>query len=248
MIEICVEDPDTIDTAVIGRALKRAGLGVTVCGAFGPNRDISSDDPAVRDNAIDYSRRCVDIAAELGSEVVVGPMYAAVGNTRLLGPWEHQAAVELAVDSVSQVADHAAERGVRLAVEPSNRFETDLINTVDQGLELLSDIGRENVGFLLDTFHMNIEEKNIPDAIRRAGKLLEFHSCSNDRGTPGEDHLPWSEIAAALRGVEYEGPIVIEAFTPRIPGDREGRVVVASFGTEPGCLGARRAAASEAGF
>ena len=102
-------------------------------------------------------------------------------------------------------------------MEPLNRFETDLINTVDQGLELLSDIGRENVGFLLDTFHMNIEEKNIPDAIRRAGKhIFEFHSCSNDRGTPGEDHLPWSEIAAALRGVEYEGPIVIEAFTPQI--------------------------------
>ncbi len=217
LIEICVEDPDTIDTAVIGRALKRAGLGVTVCGAFGPNRDMSSDDPAVRDNAIDYSRRCVDIAAELGSEVVVGPMYAAVGNTRLLGPSERRRQWDLAVDSVSQVADHAAERGVRLAVEPLNRFETDLINTVDQGLELLSDIGRENVGFLLDTFHMNIEEKNIPDAIRRAGKhIFEFHSCSNDRGTPGEDHLPWSEIAAALRGVEYEGPIVIEAFTPQI--------------------------------
>jgi D-psicose/D-tagatose/L-ribulose 3-epimerase len=90
LIEICVEDPDTIDTAVIGHALKRAGLGVTVCGAFGPNRDMSSDDPAVRDNAIGYSRRCVDIAAELGSEVVVGPMYAAVGNTRLLAPSERR--------------------------------------------------------------------------------------------------------------------------------------------------------------
>ena len=95
LIEICVEDPDTIDTAVIGRALKRAGLGVTVCGAFGPNRDMSSDDPAVRDNAIGYSRRCVDIAAELGSEVVVGPMYAAVGNTRLLATVGAPAAVGL---------------------------------------------------------------------------------------------------------------------------------------------------------
>src|ERR1700680_2637407 len=71
------------------------------------------------------------------------------------------------------------------------------------------------VGFLLDTFHMNIEEKNIPDAIRRAGKhIFEFHADSNDRGTPGEDHLTWSEIAAALREVAYEGPVVIEAFTP----------------------------------
>jgi D-psicose/D-tagatose/L-ribulose 3-epimerase len=206
LIEICVEDPDTIDTAVIGRALKGAGLGVTVCGAFGPNRDMSSADSAVRDNAIGYSCRCVDIAAELGSEVVVGPMCAAVGNTRLLAPSERRRQWDLAVDSVSQVADHAAKRGVRLALEPLNRFETDLINTVNQGLELLADIGRENVGFLLDTFHMNIEEKNIPDAIRRAGKhIFEFHSCSNDRGTPGEDHLPWFEIARLCAGLSTRG-------------------------------------------
>jgi D-psicose/D-tagatose/L-ribulose 3-epimerase len=217
LIEICVEDPDTIDTALIGRALKRAQLGVTVCGAFGPNRDMSSEDPAIRDNAIGYTRRCVDIAAELGSEVLVGPMYAAVGNTRLLAPPARRQQWELAVNSVTKVADHAAERGIKLALEPLNRFETDLINTVDQALELVSDIGRDNVGFLLDTFHMNIEEKNIPDAIRRAGRhIFEFHACSNDRGTPGEDHLPWSEIVAALREVAYEGPVVIEAFTPQI--------------------------------
>jgi D-psicose/D-tagatose/L-ribulose 3-epimerase len=217
LIEICVEDPAVIDTAAIRRRLAGTGRGVTVCGAFGPNRDMSSADPSVRENAIGYTHQCVDIAAELGSSVVVGPMYAAVGNTKLLGPSERRRQWDLAAEGVSQVADHAAARGVRLALEPLNRFETDLINTVDQGLKLLSDIGRENVGFLLDTFHMNIEEKNIPDALRRAGKhIFEFHSCSNDRGIPGEDHLPWAGIAAALREVEYAGPIVIEAFTPQI--------------------------------
>jgi D-psicose/D-tagatose/L-ribulose 3-epimerase len=217
LIEICVEDPDTIDTALIGRALKQAQLGVTICGAFGANRDMSSDDPAIRDNAIGYSRRCVDIAAELGSDVVVGPMYAGVGNTRLLDAPARRQQWDFAVNSLTRVADYAAERGVRLALEPLNRFETDLINTVDQALEFASDIGRNNVGFLLDTFHMNIEEKNIPDAIRRAGKrIFEFHASSNDRGTPGEDHLPWHEIAKALREVAYKGPVVIEAFTPKI--------------------------------
>jgi D-psicose/D-tagatose/L-ribulose 3-epimerase len=84
-------------------------------------------------------------------------------------------------------------------------------------LRFVRDIGRENVGLLLDTFHMNIEEKNIPAAIGAAGpRLFEFHACSNDRGTPGEDHLPWTEIAAALSAINYEGPIVIEAFTPKI--------------------------------
>ncbi len=98
-----------------------------------------------------------------------------------------------------------------------NRFETDLVNTVDQGLALLADIGARNAGLLLDTFHMNIEEKDVPSAIRRAaGQIVEFHACSNDRGTPGEDHLPWDAIADALHDAGYEGPVVIEAFTPEI--------------------------------
>ena len=83
---------------------------------------------------------------------------------------------------------------IKLAIEPLNRFETDLVNTVGQGLRLIDDIGADNVGLLLDTFHMNIEEKDIPAAIARAaGRIVEFHACSNDRGTPGEDHLPVAE-------------------------------------------------------
>ena len=82
---------------------------------------------------------------------------------------------------------------------------------------MVDDVGAENVGLLLDTFHMNIEEKDIPTAIgRAAGRIVEFHACSNDRGTPGEDHLPWTAIAEALRGARYEGPITIEAFTPEV--------------------------------
>ena len=74
-----------------------------------------------------------------------------------------------------------------------------------------------DAGLLLDTFHMNIEEKDIPAAIgRAAGHIVEFHACANDRGTPGEDHLPWPKIAEALKRARYEGPVVIEAFTPEI--------------------------------
>ncbi len=88
---------------------------------------------------------------------------------------------------------------------------------MDQGLLLIGEIGADNVGLLLDTFHMNIEEKDIPAAIRRAaGHIVEFHACSNDRGTPGQDHLPWRAIAGALRAAKYDGPLVIEAFTPEI--------------------------------
>ncbi len=217
LIEICIEDPDTIDTGLIRRRLETLRLGVTVCGAFGPGRDMSADSVAIREEAMRYTRRCIDIAAELGSAVVIGPMYAGVGNARMLEPAARRRQWEFAVEGLARVADFAAGRGVTLGLEPLNRFETDLVNTVDQGLRLVADIGRDNVGLLLDTFHMNIEEKSIPDAIRRAGeRIVAFHACSSDRGTPGEDHLPWAEIAAALRDAAYAGPVVIEAFTPKV--------------------------------
>jgi D-psicose/D-tagatose/L-ribulose 3-epimerase len=144
-------------------------------------------------------------------------MYAGVGAAQLLDPPARAQQWRRAVASVSEAADSASKRGVKLAVEPLNRFETDLVNTVDQGLQLIADVGAPNVGLLLDTFHMNIEEKDIPAAIRRAsGHIVEFHACANDRGAPGDDHLPWPQIAGALKEARYDGPIVIEAFTPEI--------------------------------
>jgi D-psicose/D-tagatose/L-ribulose 3-epimerase len=217
IIEICVEDPETIDLPAILERAVRAGVSVTMCGAFGPSRDLSSEDEAIREAGLAYLDRCIDFAKALGSPFVSGPMYAAVGNTRLLDRSARREQWGRAVASLKAAAAYAAERRIKLAVEPLNRFETDLVNTVDQGLQLLEDVSADNVGLLLDTFHMNIEEKDIPAAIRRAaGRIVEFHASSNDRGTPGEDHLPWRDIATALRDVRFEGPIVIEAFTPEI--------------------------------
>jgi len=217
LIEICVEDANTIDVAAIRARAAQAGVGVTICGAFGPSRDMSSEEGQVRKAALDYLKRCIDFAAELGSPFISGPMYAAVGSTRLLDEAARREQWSRAVAGLKSAAAYADSKRVRLAVEPLNRFETDLINTVDQGLRLIREIGADNVGLLLDTFHMNIEEKDIPAAIRRAGgHIVEFHASSNDRGTPGDDHLPWRAIAGALREAGYQGPVVIEAFTPEI--------------------------------
>jgi D-psicose/D-tagatose/L-ribulose 3-epimerase len=217
IIEICVEDPATIEVERIKPRLAAAGLEATVCGAFGPNRDLSSEEPQIQSSALAYLSRCIEIAVALGSNVVLGPMYSCVGNTRLLEPPARARQWRRAVENLRAVADLAARHGVRLALEPLNRFETDLVNTVEQGLRMVEDIDRPNVGLLLDTFHMNIEERDIPAALRRAGKhIFELHACANDRGTPGRDHLPWPDIARALRDVDYRGPVVIEAFTPAL--------------------------------
>jgi len=217
ILEICIEIPELIDVAAIAARLEQTGLKATVCGAFGPDRDLSADDGATRENGVAYLRRCVEIAWALGAKSVVGPMYSATGKTRMLDAAARQDQWRLAVENIRRVADFAADRGVKLGIEPLNRFETDLVNTVEQGLRMVADIARPNVGLLLDTFHMNIEEKDIPDALRRAaGAIVEFHACANDRGTPGEDHLPWPAIVSALREAGFEGPVVIEAFTPEI--------------------------------
>ena len=124
---------------------------------------------------------------------------------------------DLAVRNLKFIAEYAEGKGIKLAIEPLNRFETDLINTVDQGLELVTRVGHKNVGLLLDSFHMNIEEKDTARAIEIAGeKVFHFHSCSNDRGTPGEGQIDWQKIAMALKKIRYKGPIVIESFTPEI--------------------------------
>ena len=217
LLEIAVEDPTLINAERLRDAGAQAGVGFTVCGAFGPDRDLSHDDPAIRRNGIEYVAQCVALAAEIGAPHVVGPMYSAVGKTGMLSPEERAAQRALAVESIKEAAEHAAGLGVRLAVEPLNRFETDLVNTAEQVLELCDLVGSDNVGVLLDTFHMNIEEKSLGNAIRLVGeRLLQVHTCENDRGTPGTGNVPWAEVFEAIVELGFEGPLVIESFTPEL--------------------------------
>lgn len=217
ILEVCIEDPARVSAAGIGGAAEEAGVGVSVCGAFGPDRDVSHEDPERRQKSVDYLKFCIDIAAEVGSPNVIGPMYSATGKARLLPEDDRERQRGWATESLREAADYAGERGIGLAIEPLNRFETDLVNTVEQGLDLCERVGRDNVGLLLDTFHMNIEEKSIPDAIRAANdRVFHFHACENDRGAPGSGHIEWDGVFGTLDAIEYRGAIVIESFTPEI--------------------------------
>lgn len=219
LIEIAIEDPALVDVDALRDALAEAGLRAIVCGAFGLDRNLSSADPAVRDNAARYLRWCIDAAAALGSPVVSGPMYSAVGKPRLAAAEERAAEWQRAVDGLRQMCAYAAPRGVKLALEPLNRFETDMINIAEQGLQLIADVGSPQLGLHLDTFHMHLEEKDAARAIRQAaaaGRLFHVHACENDRGVPGTGQVHWQEIGAALREVGYDGAVVIESFTPQV--------------------------------
>jgi D-psicose/D-tagatose/L-ribulose 3-epimerase len=217
IFEIACENPNLLDVAAINKVLAANQLSTVVCGVLGPERNISSSDPLIRENARQYVVWLIDAAAQLGAPVVCGPLYSAVGKAHLEDNMAREKEWALAVEGIGELADIAAGKGIRLALEPLNRFETDMINTVSQGRNFIEDTGRANVGLHLDTFHMHLEEKNSAEAIRLAGnKIFHFHACENDRGVPGTGQVWWQEIAAALKSVNYQGAVVIESFTPQV--------------------------------
>ena len=217
ILEIAVEDPALVDVGDLKRALDNAGLQAIVCGAFGPDRDLANADAQLRQNATIYVQWLVDAAAELGSPVVAGPMYSSVGKAHLPTAVEREAEWDRAVSGLQALATYAGERGVKLAFEPLNRFETDMVNVVEQGLTLIDDVGSPYLGFHLDTFHMHLEEKDSAVAICSAGdRIFHFHACENDRGIPGTGQVQWQAVAQALHDIDYQGAVVIESFTPQV--------------------------------
>jgi D-psicose/D-tagatose/L-ribulose 3-epimerase len=216
-VEIAIEDASHIDPGVVRAGLEKNGLTCgSVCGAYGPDRDLRGT-PEQQKTGMDYIMSLIDAAVVLGSPVVAGPHYSAVGRADFVPDKERKAQWKTVVKNLKKVCKYAEKKGVTLALEPLNRFETDFINTCDQALQMVKDVGSPALKVHLDTFHMNIEEKCPSEAIRKAGKLLaHFHACGSDRGTPGNDHIDWDGIAAALKKVGYDGSVVIESFTPDV--------------------------------
>lgn len=217
IIEIAVEDASLIDVPLLRKTAQDEGLSVTICGAFGTTRDISSDDPAIRRNGAAYIADCLRLTEAVGSSLFAGPVYSAVGKTRMVSPDQKARERAWCVENLQALGKIATDAGVTIAIEPLNRFETDMINLVEQAIALIHEVGEPAYKVHIDTFHANIEEKSIPDAIRLAGDLLgHFHACENDRGTPGTGHIDWIGVRDALREIGYAGPVVIESFTPGI--------------------------------
>lgn len=214
VIELPVENPGDWSPGRAARLLADLGLAATVTLVMGEGRELVATDAATVAATRDYLRRVVDAAAEVGSPVIAGPAYASVGRTwRMSGTERTRCYAELA-EALDPVAAHARAAGVTVAVEPLNRYETSLLNTVDQALAALEGLDPASCGLALDIYHMNIEETDIPAAIRRgAGRIAHVQVCGNDRGAPGADHLDWPAILAALDASGYVGPLVIESFT-----------------------------------
>jgi D-psicose/D-tagatose/L-ribulose 3-epimerase len=217
VVEFPLEEPGGFDYDAARDALDEHGLDASVVVAMDESRDLLADEPGVRADGREYVRETVDAAAALGADRVVGPLYSAVGRTWRLTPDERADAMDLVVEQLTDLSAYAGERDVTLCVEPLNRFETSVLNTVEQTVAVVDRVDDPACQLLLDTFHMNVEERSIPDAIRAAGdRVGHLHACGNDRGAPGNGHVPWDEVAAALDDVGYDDQAVIESFTPEV--------------------------------
>lgn len=214
-VEIAVEDPSLIDAVEVKKGLKQYGLEAVVCGAFGPTRDLTHEDTAVHENCFNYIRSCLDFCNAWDAKFLAGPMYSAVGKARMVPAEQRQKEWNLAVENLRVVCQMAGERNLAIALEPLNRFESDLVNTAADVNKLIDEIDHPAAKIMLDGFHMNIEERDVEAAITSAGdRLIHLQVSENYRGTPGTGQTRWDAYRRGLEAINYKGIVSIESFTP----------------------------------
>lgn len=213
-LELALENIGDWDPGRARELLDERGLARVIGAVFGPGRELACADDSVIDATQDYVRSAIDVAAAHGARLLIGPMYTSVGRTWRMAPDERRTAVEQLRESYRILADYGHQRGVALAIEPLNRYETSLVNTTEQLLEIIDPLPAEVIGLNLDTYHMNIEEASLADAFRAAGgRLLHLQVCGNDRGVPLRDHMDWNGIRSSLVEIGYSGMLGFESFT-----------------------------------
>ena len=225
-IELLVPEPGELDLGRTRAALEAAGLGVVLAARLNLERNISSEDAAKRRAGIDYLAYAAECAEALGAAIVGGPLYGnpLVFAGRAPAPVSEDLRLkrqEWCVEALKTAGEAARRHGVTLAVEPLNRFETDILSTTRQALDFLKLVDHSSVALMLDTFHMHMEEASIPEAIVAAGEVLaHFQANENHRGFVGTGSTDWVAVSRALHAIRYQGPISVEPF--RRDDDRFG--------------------------
>ena len=210
-IEVPIFDPAAFEAAAVARELDRIGLERTACTIVPGGTSLASSDAASRQQARTHLEAAIAVAGDAGATILAGPLYTPVGF--LTGHRRTSEEWKWTVDSWQTLAPAVHSAGIEIALEPLNRFETYFLNTAADAAMLCEAIGDPAIGILLDTFHANIEEKSIGEALRRAAPHLKhLHTCENDRGTPGSGHVAWREFFSAVDDIGYDRWLTIESF------------------------------------
>ncbi len=211
VVEIPVFNPDEFPSEKVKNELDANNLEVCVCYGCEKYADIASLDEEIRQAGIDRFKKAIDHAVVMGAEKLGGVVYKAGGVFTGAAPTEEE--WNYSVNSMKELAQYAQKFKISICVEQINRYETYFINTTEDALKYCIDVGEPNMELLLDAHHLILEELNIYDSIKKAGKYLgHFHTSENNRGIPGTGQVNWKEIFQALKEINYSGWLVIESF------------------------------------
>jgi sugar phosphate isomerase/epimerase len=204
-VELAIRDPALVNADSLEQLISSYDLEVPAIGtgqAWGEEGlSFTSDDPAVRAAAIERIKSHIPLAARLDAVVILGLIRGITPEGQT-----HEQSMGYLIEALQACSEAALAEDVRYALEPLNRYETDLIHTVQEGLELIEDVGFQNFGLLLDTFHMNIEEPSIGESIRSCGdRIFHFHVADSNRWYPGAGHLDFASILETLHATGYDG-------------------------------------------
>jgi len=216
--ELPADNMDPADARAFGLILKELGLGCSTIAALDAAvADPASPDPRLRQGALDTLKLAIENTHALGGNVLCGPLFQGLGRFSGRGPqpdeWDY------AVQTLRAAGEYAAGLGIKLALEPINRFEMYMVNTLGDGVRFVRQVALPNVGLLADTHHGNIEELSVPDAWREAAEhIVHVHISENNRGVPGSGHAVPKDVFDVLKEVGYKGWLTIEAFGQQVPG------------------------------
>lgn len=210
-VEVPLFGPQDLQDREVRRALAESGLECTVCSIIPAGLSLISEDAGTRGKTIEHMRACIRTCHEIGVKTMGGPLYSPVGflpgRRRTSDEWQW------AVDGYQTLGSDLNNADVTIAIEPLNRYETYFLNTTSDAVQLCREIAQSRVGILFDTYHANIEEKDVAEAIHTAGRYLKhFHSCENDRGVPGTGHVDWAGVFEAVQDIGYDRWFTIESF------------------------------------
>lgn len=210
-VDINVRNTDLEFAKVIKKRAEKLNLILTGGGSIPKGYGLLSPEKLERIRAVNYMKELVNRVSEIGASLYHGILYAPSGMLTGKAPTETE--IKYSVENLQEVADYASVLDIKLCLEPCNRYETYVLNTVSDSLDMIAKINRPNVGLLLDTYHMNIEEKNLYKSLTSAGSnLFHLHVNENDRGIPGTGHIPWDEVFQALKDIDYQGIAAVESF------------------------------------
>ena len=214
VVELAIVEPSEVSAPKLKAALVESGLErPIVCGAFGPGRDLRGGPEEVA-TSFTYIEDLIDLAVVLDSKIVCGPMYSETGRSGAHTAQEREAQLTQIAEALKPLCAKAESAGIVLAIEPLNRFETDCINTLEQGVALIKHVDSPALKLHIDTFHMHIEEDDSASAIIKYGPYIaHVHASASHRGLLGEDQVDWKGVLGALQKIAYEGDIVIESFS-----------------------------------